>query len=183
MYDEALGQNSKSFSELKYIAGILEEQRKQLDYQRNWVAELRTLTLDNVLTSEDQAIEINNRGLIGRKRQLNEDGSWKTDENDNPLFELEQVKLINNTLVFTDDNWNTASTAVGKIAVGYNADGSVKYSYGINGQVLIGELILGNNLVLTGTGAGIKVKDSSRDNLTCSYSDVLCGDIKIQDSN
>ncbi len=29
----------------------------------------------------------------------------------------------------------------------------------------------------------IKVKDSSRDNLTCSYSDVLCGDIKIQDSN
>ena len=161
LYDEALGQNSKSFSELKYIAGILEEQRKQLDYQRNWVAELRTLTLDNVLTSEDQAIEINNRGLIGRKRQLNEDGSWKTDENDNPLFELEQVKLINNTLVFTDDNWNTASTAVGKIAVGYNADGSVKYSYGINGQVLIGELILGNNLVLTGTGAGIKVKDSS----------------------
>lgn len=159
LYDEALGQNSKSFSELKYIAGILEEQQKQLDYQRNWVADLRTLTLDNVLTSEDQSIEINNRGLIGRKRQLNEDGSWKKDENGNPLFELEQVKLINNTLVFTEDNWEHASTAVGKIAVGYNADGSVKYSYGINGQVLIGELILGNNLVLTGTGAGIKIRD------------------------
>lgn len=165
LYDEALGQNSKSFSELKYIAGILEEQQKQLDYQRNWVADLRTLTLDNVLTSEDQAFEINNRGLIGRKRQLNEDGSWKEDENGNPLFELEQVKLINNTLVFTEDNWNTASTAVGKIAVGYNSDGSVKYSYGINGQVLIGELILGNNLVLTGTGAGIKIKDSNGNNV------------------
>ena len=161
LYDEALGQNSKSFSELKYIAGIIEEQQKQLNYQRNWVADLRTLTLDNVLTSEDQAIEINNRGLIGRKRQLNADGSWKEDENGNPLFELEQVKLINNTLVFTKDNWNTASTAVGKIAVGYNSDGSVKYSYGINGQVLIGELILGNNLVLTGTGAGIKIKDGN----------------------
>ena len=164
LYDEALGQNSKSFSELKYIAGILEEQQKQLDYQRNWVADLRTLTLDNVLTSEDQAIEINNRGLIGRKRQLNADGSWKEDENGNPLFELEQVKLINNTLVFTEDNWNTASTAVGKIAVGYNSDGSVKYSYGINGRVLIGELILGNNLVLTGTGAGIKITDSNGNN-------------------
>lgn len=161
LYDEALGQNSKSFSELKYIASIIEDQQKQLNYQQNWVAELRTLTLDNVLTSEDQAIEINNRGLIGRKRQLNEDGSWKEDENGNPLFELEQVKLINNTLVFTKDNWNSASTAVGKIAVGYNPDGSVKYSYGINGQVLIGELILGNNLVLTGTGAGIKIKDSN----------------------
>ena len=69
--------------------------------------------------------------------------------------------MINNTLVFTENNWNTASTAVGKIAVGYNPDGSVKYSYGINGQVLIGELILGNNLFLTGTGAGIKIKDSS----------------------
>lgn len=165
LYDEALGQNSKSFSELKYIAGIIEEQQKQLDYQRNWVADLRTLTLDNVLTSEDQAIEINNRGLIGRKRQLNEDGSWKEDENGNPLFESEQVKLINNTLVFTKDNWNSAATAVGKIAVGYDAKGNVKYSYGINGQVLIGELILGNNLVLTGTGAGIKITNSSGDNV------------------
>lgn len=161
LYEDALGQNSKSFSELKYIASIIEDQQKQLDYQRNWVADLRTLTLDNVLTSEDQAIEINNRGLIGRKRQLNEDGSWKEDENGNPLFELEQVKLINNTLIFTKDNWNTASTAVGKIAVGYNSDGSVKYSYGINGQVLIGELILGNSLVLTGTSAGIKIKDKN----------------------
>lgn len=161
LYEDALGQNSKSFNELKYIASIIEDQQKQLNYQQNWVAELRTLTLDNVLTSEDQAIEINNRGLIGRKRQLNEDGSWKEDENGNPLFELEQVKLINNTLIFTKDNWEHAETAVGKIAVGYDAKGNVKYSYGINGQVLIGELILGNNLVLTGTGAGIKIKDSN----------------------
>ena len=165
LYEDTLGQHSKSFSELKYIASIIEDQQKELDYQRNWVADLRTLTLDNVLTSEDQAIEINNRGLIGRKRQVNADGSWKEDKNGNPLFELEQVKLINNTLVFTEDNWNTASTAVGKIAVGYNSDGSVKYSYGINGQVLIGELILGNNLVLTGTGAGIKIKDSNGNNV------------------
>lgn len=161
LYDDALGQNSKSFSELKYIASIVEDQQKQLNYQRNWVADLRTLTLDNVLTSEDQAIEINNRGLIGRKRRLDENGEWDFDENGNPYFEDEQVKLINNTLVFTEDNWKTASTAVGKIAVGYNSDGSVKYSYGINGQVLIGELILGNNLVLTGTGAGIKITDSN----------------------
>jgi hypothetical protein len=160
LYEDALGQNSKSFSELKYISSIIEDQRKQLDFQKNWIANSRTLTLDNVLASEDQAIEINNRGLIGRKRQLNEDGSWKSDENGNPLFSPEQVKLINNTLVFTDDNWQTAKTAVGKIAVGYKSDGSVKYSYGINGQVLIGELILGNNLVLTGTGAGIKIKNS-----------------------
>ena len=165
LYDEALGQNSKSFSELKYIAGILEEQRKELDYQRNWVADLRTLTLDNVLTSEDQAIEINNRGLIGRKRKLDENGEWDFDENGNPYFEDEQVKLINNTLVFTENNWNTASTAVGKIAVGYDSKGDVKYAYGINGQVLIGELILGNNLVLTGTGAGIKIKDSNGNNV------------------
>lgn len=164
LYEDALGQNSKSFSELKYIAGIIEDQQKQLDYQRNWVADLRTLTLDNVLTSEDQAIEINNRGLIGRKRRLDENGNWDFDENGNPYFEAEQVKLINNTLVFTENNWRTASTAVGKIAVGYDAEGNVKYAYGINGQVLIGELILGNNLVLTGTGAGIKIKDSNGKN-------------------
>ena len=163
LYEDVLGQNSKSFSELKYIASIVEEQQKY--YKRDWAAELRTLTLDNILTSEDQAIEINNHGLIGRKRQLNEDGSWKTDENGNPLFDPEQVKLINNTLVFTDKNWQNATTAVGKIAVGYDSNGNVKYAYGINGQVLIGELILGNNLVLTGTGAGIKIKDSNGNNV------------------
>lgn len=161
LYEDALGQNSKSFSELKYIAGILEDQQKQLDYQRNWVADLRTLTLDNVLTSEDQAIEINNRGLIGRKRRLDKNGEWDFDENGNPYFEDEQVKLIHNSLIFTKDNWEHAEAAIGKIAVGYNADGSVKYDYGFNGRVLIGELMLGNNLILTGTGAGIKIKDSN----------------------
>ena len=183
LYEDAFGQNSKSFSELKYIAGIIEDQQKQLDYQRNWVADLRTLTLDSVLTSEDQAIEINNRGLIGRKRRLDENGEWDFDENGNPYFEQEQVKLINNTLVFTEDNWDTASTAVGKIAVGYNSDGSVKYAYGINGQVLIGELILGNNLVLTGTGAGIKIKDSNGNDAFYADDDgnlVLSGKINAQ---
>ena len=148
LYEDALGQNSKSFSELKYIAGIIEDQQKQLDYQRNWVADLRTLTLDNVLISEDQAIEINNRGLIGRKRQLDENGNWDFDENGNPYFEEEQVKLIHNSLIFTKNNWKGAETAIGKIAVGYNADGSVKYDYGFNGRVVIGELFLG---ILSGT--------------------------------
>lgn len=161
LYEDALGKNSKSFSELKYIASIIEDQQKQLDYQKNWVADLRTLTLDNVLTSEDQAIEINNRGLIGRKRRLDANGNWDFDENGNPYFEEEQVKLIHNSLIFTKDNWKHAEAAIGKIAVGYNADGSVKYDYGMNGRVIIGELFLGNNLVLTGTGAGIKIKDSN----------------------
>lgn len=186
LYDDALGQNSKSFSELKYIASIIEDQQKQLDYQKNWVADLRTLTLDNVLTSADQAFEINNRGLIGRKRRLDENGEWDFDENGNPLFELEQVKLINNNLVFTENNWKTAATAVGKIAVGYNSDGSVKYMYGINGQVLIGELILGNNLVLTGTGAGIKIKDRNGNDAFYADEDgnlVLSGKINAQIGN
>ena len=125
---------------------------------------MRTLTLDNVLISEDQAIEINNRGLIGRKRQLDENGNWDFDENGNPYFEEEQVKLIHNSLIFTKNNWKGAETAIGKIAVGYNADGSVKYDYGFNGRVVIGELFLGNNLVLTGTGAGIKITDSNGNN-------------------
>ncbi len=186
LYEDALGKNSKSFSELNYIASIIEDQQKQLDYQKNWVADLRTLTLDNVLTSEDQAIEINNRGLIGRKRQLNEDGSWKFDVNDNPLFELEQVKLIHNSLIFTKNNWDSAEAAIGKIAVGYNSDGSVKYDYGMNGRVIIGELFLGNNLVLTGISAGIKIKDSNGNNVF--YADdngnlVLSGDVWAKAGN
>jgi len=178
LYDDSLGKNSKSFTELKYLASIVAAQEKQLEDHQDEFDNLRTLTLNNVLTSDDQAIEINNHGLTGRKRKLKPDGTWDEDANGNPIFELEQVKLINNTLIFTEDNWATASTAVGKIAIGNN-----QYAYGINGQVLIGELILGNRLVLTGTSAGIKIKDGSNNDVF--YADnngnlVLSGSIYAQ---
>ena len=162
LYDEALGKNSKSFNELKYVQSLIEDQQKDLTNQKKLVNQILNLTLDNVITSDNQSIEINSYGLLGRRNILNEDGTFKKDDNGNLLFDPEQIRLVNNTIVFTEDNWQTASTAIGKIIVGTESDNVTPiYSYGVVGQTIIGELILGNNLVLTGTGAGIKIKDNN----------------------
>ena len=58
----------------------------------------------------------------------------------------EQMKIINSTLAITDDNWETSKTAVGKIIYYDPENDTSKEGYGINGEVLVGRLILGQNL-------------------------------------
>lgn len=57
-----------------------------------------------------------------------------------------QLKIINSTLAITKDNWETVSTAVGGIYYQDPKTGELKYNYGINANVLVGNLILGNEL-------------------------------------
>lgn len=57
-----------------------------------------------------------------------------------------QMKIINSTLAITKDNWNTVSTAVGGIYYQDPKTGELKYNYGVNAEVLVGNLILGKEL-------------------------------------
>ncbi len=62
----------------------------------------------------------------------------------------EQMKLINTTLALTTDNWRTVKTAIGKF---YYIDpndpnGEIKTGYGINGETLVGKIIIGETLSL-----------------------------------
>ena len=63
----------------------------------------RTLTANQALASENQEITIDSMGYTGRK--VLDDGS----------FSPEQLKINNNTIVFTDDAWETCKTALGKL--------------------------------------------------------------------
>ena len=53
-------------------------------------------------------------------------------------FENEQIWMSNNSIMFTDDNWNTAKMAIGKY----------KDSYGIIAPYLVGNMIIGENLTI-----------------------------------
>lgn len=61
----------------------------------------------------------------------------------------EQLKIINSTLAVTDDNWETIKTAIGKF---YYYDPTDEYKlhtgYGINAELVIGKMILGESLGL-----------------------------------
>ena len=96
------------------------DQSMLLDYINNEL----DLAKQKALAGHNQEIIIDDRGIL------------LTDGN-NPT---EQVKMIGNLIVFTDDGWNTAKTAIS--------------SRGIIAEHIVGKLIAGNQLIIenqTGT--------------------------------
>lgn len=94
----------------------------------------------------NQEFTVDKTGILGRKR-LSE-----TSED----FEDEQVRLINNLLIFTDDNWETAKTALGKIHY-TDENGNPVTSYGLIAETIIGSLIMGERLKIINKNSTIEL--------------------------
>lgn len=60
-----------------------------------------------------------------------------------------EIRLVNNQIVFTDDGWDSAKLAIGKIKTDPNSDA---YTMGVVAESLIGNIIIGNKLVIESTG-------------------------------
>ena len=140
LFDDVLGSVSKSASQLSRVVGLIEDQQKRLDEDKTAIDTMMTLTADHVLSSGDQSVTISGTGYWGRKNA-------GTDPRGNPLFDPEQIKIINNGLYLTDDNWSTVKAAIGKIVVGQSGGQDV-YAYGVIADVIIGKMILGQNLTI-----------------------------------
>ena len=91
-----------------------------------------------------QDFVIDNSGILGRKKR--EDGT----------FEDCQVRMTNNLLVFTRDNWQTACTALGQIYYD-NPDGTVSEGYGLATEVLVGKMIIGENLWIGNESGSVQI--------------------------
>lgn len=94
----------------------------------------------------NQEFTVDKNGILGRKKV-----SETSDE-----FENEQVRLINNLLIFTDDNWETAKTALGKIYYKDDDDNQVT-SYGLIAETIIGSLIMGERLKIKNSDSSIEL--------------------------
>lgn len=90
------------------------------------------LSKNAILSANGQSVEITDSGYHGRK--INSDGSL------NP----EELAIINNTIAFTKDNWNTCSLALGKINL---ANGVTVY--GIVAEAIIGRIMMSESLFLS----------------------------------
>ncbi len=62
------------------------------------------------------------------------------------LYSDTQLRIINSTLVITDNNWRTTKTAVGNFLYIHPLTGEMVNAYGINAETLVGNLILGEEL-------------------------------------
>lgn len=97
----------------------------------------------------NQEFIVDNTGILGRKK-ISETSSD---------FEDEQVRLINNVLMFTDDNWQTSKTALGKIS--YTDENKKQVvSYGLIAETIIGSLIMGNSLKIRNNDNSVTINES-----------------------
>lgn len=114
----------------------------------NWIEDVRKYGLDVATTairdSNGIAPTIDDTGLTLRK--------WNYEHND---YDPEQIKMIQNMIVFSDDNFNSTKLAIGKIPLGNG-----EFGWGINSEFLITPLIMSEHLWLENESGTYKFEDS-----------------------
>lgn len=89
---------------------------------------------NKILAGQDQSIQIDGSGISFMKA----DGRGGYDD--------KQMRMINNSIVFTDDGWESA-----KMAIGEFQDANTGTSWGVVAPNIVGTLIAGSNLVIEST--------------------------------
>ena len=127
---------------------VISNWNELMDYSthKNSIQELLLNPLDKTLrlaekNMNNQEFVVDNTGILGRKRKSED------------LFEPEQVRMINNLLLFTDNSWKTVKTALGKIV--YNEDGVDKKAYGLLAEVVVGSLVMSNKMKIVNEDSSI----------------------------
>ena len=117
--------------------------------QSNFVEEMRKYGLDvatvQIQNAKNQSQVWDETGMTFRQ--------WNEQKND---FDPEQIKIINNQIVFSDDGFQSAKMAIGKIPIDKNGN----YAYGINAEVLLSKLVMSQNLWIENDSGTYKFDDA-----------------------
>lgn len=92
-----------------------------------------------------QEFTVDDTGVLGRKYS----------DSSRVGFLPQQLRIANNQILFTDDAWESCKMALGLIE--YEAG---KSAYGIAAEVLVGKLLLGENLILSNSSNTIKLDEN-----------------------
>lgn len=117
--------------------------------QSNFVSEMRKYGLDvatiQIHNSKNQSQVWDETGMIFRR--------WNNERND---FDPEQIKIINNQIVFSDNGFQSAKMAIGKIPIDKNGN----TVYAVNAEAILGKLFLGEYLTLQNNSGTYKFDDA-----------------------
>lgn len=121
--------------------------------ERETIASIIKNPLDTTLRAAsanmvNQDFSVDQNGILGRKR-ASQSGTHME-------YEKEQVRLINNLLLFTDDNWETAKTALGKVYY-TDSEGRQVTSYGLVAETIIGALVMGEKLNIRNENSTVSI--------------------------
>lgn len=95
------------------------------------------VSLKDIISGANQDIVWNASGMTFRKY-----------DPDTGAYDDKQFKIINNKMVFTDDNWNSVKSVIGEFPL--TGGGT---AYGIVGEAIVGNLIVGSNLTIANTNS------------------------------
>lgn len=137
----------------KSMAGSYESVKRQAKNAQEtgktvseWVEHGMNATAVAIRDSDSQSITYDNHGLLAR-----------TYDDITGEYEPEQLKVVNNTLAITDDNWKTVKAAIGKIHYeDPKHQGDMLSAYGVLGETIIGKLLLGEALGIYNDGGSLK---------------------------
>lgn len=137
----------------KSMAGSYESVKRQAKNAQEtgktvseWVEHGMNATAVAIRDSDSQSITYDNHGLLAR-----------TYDDITGEYEPEQLKVVNNTLAITDDNWKTVKAAIGKIHYeDPKHPGNMLSAYGVLGETIIGKLLLGEALGIYNDGGSLK---------------------------
>lgn len=138
---DIIGQTSKTSSSLnnsKFTYKAFSNSTVQNDVEK-LINDALDVAKNAIINSNGQNVIIDDGGIHLLK--VVDDVTGETD----PC----EIRLVNNQIVFTDDSWNSAKLAIGKIKTDPKAD---EYTMGVVAESLIGNIIIGNKLTIESTG-------------------------------
>ena len=125
----------------KYIYGDYRDSGDK-DAISTYMSNALNAAVQLIKSNDDSDITINENGILLRQN----DGIGGYDD--------EQMWIVNNMIAFSDDGFDTANLAIGKIN-----DGDYGEVFGVVADVIVGTILAGNNLRITNTAGQFQVDE------------------------
>lgn len=177
------GSIAKTASTVEYLRSTFDfkQQRSALDELKKLKDESINLTHNMLINADNQVMTIDASGISGRRAELGDDGQ-PTGE-----YEPEVLKITNNAIAFSTDDFESTETVLGKnlLPDGVTTDDGKNYLYGLNAKLLMGDLIIGDRLKVSGeiegrliNAKGLTVNNGTTDTLRVDENGDVSLDVK-----
>lgn len=135
-----------------------------------WVNDGLNATKIKYVNANNQNLVINQNGLLARMY-----------DDIKEVYSPYQLKIINNGLYTTHDNWNTIDTGIGRISYTDPNTGDIIDDYGIIAKTVIGKLFLGENLGIYTPNGNFKLDENGL-NVNDRFKVDMNGDVTLPDN-
>jgi len=134
VFEDTYNAVTKTSNKVAVTAASWDEPKKNgfYDTVKSYMTESLSLAQQEIMNSENQEVMIGSYGIICRKFN-SETGTYKPHE----------MRINNNVICFSPDNFQHVKTALGYLKFGGND------YYGLNAEILIGNLLIGNELLIS----------------------------------